>query len=77
VEMSGEILRSSRLKRCEGRRIVLEADFWRRRLRMMLPIQESEARPADVPPCFWLGGRPTGTCCCFELTLSAQSMEVG
>ncbi|MGA9981702.1 MAG: hypothetical protein WBQ08_24005 [Candidatus Sulfotelmatobacter sp.] len=61
---SEEILRSSRLKSCGGHRIVLEADFWRRRLGNM--IHEitvrimPERQPADVPPCFWLGGKAHG-----------------
>ena len=45
---SGKILLSSRLKTCGGRRIVLEADFWRRRLRIGLRESRFAGHFADV-----------------------------
>ena len=53
METSRKIPRSSRLKSCGGRRIVLEADFWRRRLRILLPIRGSAA--SGCPPLFLAG----------------------
>jgi hypothetical protein len=62
IGTSGNTPHSSRLKSCGGRRIVLEADFWPRRLRIMLgKIMLYEAcfgcgdAASRCPPLFLIG----------------------